>query len=65
MDYIYRGDRLTSPDLKGKQCQAMRTAAGKCIRGKNSNMLVRFESGAVHVVLARKLRKINIKVQSN
>lgn len=56
--YLYRGDRLTAPELKGQLCQAVRTKAGKCIRGRNANMLVQFETGAVHVVLARQLRKI-------
>lgn len=56
--YTYRGDRLTAPELRDRPCQAVRTAAGKCIRGKNANMLVQFNNGAVHVVLARQLRKI-------
>lgn len=38
-------------------CKAIRKN-GKCIRGKNSNMLVEFESGLVCVILARMLRKI-------
>lgn len=55
--YIYRGDRFTDPSLKGRTCTAVRNQAGKCIRGKNGNMLVSFE-GNVTVVLARQLRKV-------
>lgn len=57
MDYTYLGDRLTDPRLKGKQCAAVRRN-GKCIRGKNGNMLVRFASGETVVVMGRLLRKI-------
>ena len=56
--YLYRGDRLTSPELRHQLCQAVRRADGRCIRGLNANMLVRFTTGAVHVVLARQLRKL-------
>jgi hypothetical protein len=54
--YTYRGDRLTDPRLKGATCEAVRDGRGKCIRGKG-NMLVRFESGEVAVVLGNQLRK--------
>jgi hypothetical protein len=57
MEYIYRGDKLTSPELKGKSCKAIRRSNGKCIRGRNSNMLCDFD-GVKVVVLARMLRKI-------
>lgn len=56
--YIYRGDALTDPALKGRRCEAVRRADGKCIRGKNGNMLVRFDCGRVAVVLGRQLRKV-------
>lgn len=56
-DYIYRGDRLTDDQYKGKECSAVRRPDGKCIRGANSNMLVEFNGKKV-VVLARQLRKI-------
>jgi hypothetical protein len=56
-EYIYRGDRLTDPNLRGQECKAVRRSDGKCIRGKNGNMLVEFESGKA-VVLGRQLRKI-------
>ena len=59
MTYIYRGDRFTDPSFKMQPCDAVRNAKGKCIRGKNSNILVRFEGDKVVNVLARQLRKIN------
>jgi hypothetical protein len=57
MEYKYLGDRLTSHQYKGQLCRAVRIK-GKCIRGKNSNMLVTFQDGSTAVVLARLLRKI-------
>jgi hypothetical protein len=57
--YVYKGDRFTGPDLKGRTCTAIRRVDGKCIRGKNGNMLVEFNGKKV-VVLARHLRKVNI-----
>ncbi|HEX8657234.1 MAG TPA: hypothetical protein VF690_06860 [Hymenobacter sp.] len=56
--YTYQGDRLTSVALKGQSCTAVLNARGKCIRGRNSNMLVEFETQGRQVVLARLLRKI-------
>jgi hypothetical protein len=58
MTYTYLGDRFTDPQLKKQTCEAVRNAKGKCIRGKNGNMLVRFEGGRVVNVVARLLRKI-------
>jgi hypothetical protein len=55
-NYIYHGDKFTDNELKGAECSAVRREDGKCIRGKNSNMLVEF-NGIKHVVLARRLRK--------
>jgi hypothetical protein len=55
--YRYQGDRLTDPKYKGQCCEAVRRADGKCIRGRNGNMLVRFGDTLV-VVLARQLRKV-------
>jgi hypothetical protein len=54
-NYIYLGDRHTAPELKGKPCKAVKNN-DKCIRGRNGNMLVEFESGK-SVVIARLLRK--------
>jgi hypothetical protein len=56
-EYIYLGDRLTDPQLKGAQCSAVRRKDGKCIRGKNGSMLVMF-GNIPHVVIGRLLRKI-------
>lgn len=56
--YRYNGDRFTDPELKQQVCRAVHAPTGKCIRGRNGNMLVRFRSGRVAVVLARQLRKI-------
>jgi hypothetical protein len=56
-NYIYLGDRMTDPSLKGVLCKAVLRADGKCIRGKNGNILVSF-SGKRAVVVARLLRKI-------
>lgn len=55
--YTYLGDRHTSLSLKRKICSAIRNEKGKCIRGKNGNMLVEFE-GVKTVVVARLLRKV-------
>jgi hypothetical protein len=57
MNYIYLGDRLTDDHLKGQRCEAVQREDGKCIRGRNGSMLVRFEDGTQHVVLGRRLRK--------
>ena len=56
--YIYRGDRYTDVQYKMQVCQPVLTSTGKCIRGKNGNMLVSFQSGTV-VVLARQLRRLD------
>lgn len=60
MDYIYRGDRLSDPALKGQECSAVRRADGKCKRGKNGNMLVVFADGSQRIVLGRLLRKVAV-----
>jgi hypothetical protein len=56
--YIYRGDRYTDVQYKMQPCLPVLTSTGKCIRGKNGNMLVSFQSGTV-VVLARQLRRLD------
>lgn len=56
-DYIYLGDKSTTPALKNKPCSAVRRMDGKCIRGRNANMLVKFDDGKAVIVLARLLRK--------
>lgn len=54
-DYIYLGDMFTGLEFKNQKCNAVRKN-NKCIRGKNSNMLVEFKGKKV-VILARRLRK--------
>ncbi|KEQ31212.1 hypothetical protein N180_02895 [Pedobacter antarcticus 4BY] len=56
-EYVYHGDKLTDPKYKKQPCKAVRKN-GKCIRGKNSNMLVEFTGGDKVVIMARTLRKI-------
>jgi len=57
--YRYRGDRFTAPEWKGASCEAVHRDDGKCIRGTNGNMLVRFiRTGVVQVVVGRQLRKL-------
>ncbi len=56
MRYTYRGDRLTDPCNKGRQCDPVRRLDGKCITSKQATMLVIFEDGTIAVVLRRQLR---------
>lgn len=55
--YLYRGDRMTDPTYKDQICKAVLRNDGKCIRGKNGNMLVTFDGIKVNVI-ARQLRKV-------
>ncbi len=57
-EYLYHGDKLTCPTLKKKPCSAVRRPDGKCRRSPLSTMLVEFENGIQHIILARTLRKI-------
>lgn len=54
MTYTYLGDRHTDEDLRGQTCEAVKRKDGKCIRGKNGNMLVQYQ-GKKTVVLARNI----------
>lgn len=58
--YTYRGDLLTDPRWKGQACNAVRRPNGKCVRGRNGNMLVEFAGGERVVVLGRQLRKTEV-----
>ncbi|WP_461040486.1 hypothetical protein [Spirosoma harenae] len=58
--YIYKGDRMTDPDLKGQPCTAVLREDQKCIRGSNGSMLVIFDDGRVVNVIGRLLRKFPI-----
>jgi hypothetical protein len=55
MRYVYLGDRLTDPALRGQPCDPVRRADGRCIRGRGA-MLVTFPDGLARVVIARRLR---------
>lgn len=57
MEYVYLGDRLTSPDWRGLPVNAVRRADGKCITGKRATMLVEDAHGRRCVVLRRLLVK--------
>ncbi|MBE7177235.1 MAG: hypothetical protein INR69_12565 [Mucilaginibacter polytrichastri] len=55
--YRYTGDRQTEDRFKNALCTAVMNNKYRCIRGRNGNMLVRFDSGRIVVVPARRLRK--------
>lgn len=57
MKYIFRGGLDTAYPLKGMACDPVLDRRGKCIRGRNGNMLVVDANGKKHVVPARQLRK--------
>lgn len=56
--YLYRGDRYTDDKYKLQPCSPVLSNEEKCIRAKNGNMLVSFQSGTV-VILARQLRRLD------
>lgn len=56
--YLYRGDRYTDSRYRLQPCYPALSNTGKCIRGKNGNMLVSFQPGTV-VILARQLRRLD------
>lgn len=61
--YIYRGDKLTDPALKGATVSAVQIydpvkKRMKCVRGRNGNMLVLTADGRRTVVPGRRLKKI-------
>lgn len=58
MEYRYLGDCYTDPALRNRTCTAVRRPDGKCIRGRNGSMLVRFDDERVRVVIGRLLRKM-------
>lgn len=64
MRYTYLGDRATDPRLRGMQCDPVKRADGKCIRGKNGSMAVVDANGKRFVVLGRRLR-VNRPVETN
>jgi len=56
MKYTYIGDRMSN--CRGIQCDPVLRTGGKCIRGRNGNMLVT-DGVKKYVVIARLLRKNN------
>jgi hypothetical protein len=56
--YLYRGDRYTDNKYKLQPCSPVLSNTGKCVRGKNGNMLVSFQSESC-IVLARQLRRLD------
>lgn len=58
MEYKYIGDRITRSELKGAICVSVLRENGKCVRGRNANMLVFFPGVGKVVVCGRLLRKI-------
>ena len=59
--YFYRGDRLTNPAIKGRLVRLVRRADGKCVRGRNGNILAVDDlTGERIVVLAYHLRKVKL-----
>lgn len=57
MRYTYRGDKLTTPEMIGMQCDPVRRPDGKCIVSvKMATALVVDEHGNKHVVLRRRLK---------
>lgn len=58
--YVYKGDKLTDPDLINKICFPVKRPDNKCIRSKKSTMLVHFPGVGDKVVLARSLRKVPV-----
>lgn len=57
LGYVYLGDRLTDPCLRGQPCEPERRPDGRCVVGR-SKQLVRFTDGRLVVVLRRRLRRI-------
>lgn len=61
-EYIYLGDKIARCYLSeyiGQKCYGVLRNNGKCIRGRNGNMLVMFGNVLVNVP-ARQLRKVDI-----
>jgi hypothetical protein len=56
--YVYLGTPMTDPRLKGMECDPVRRADGKVVRG-GGNALVVFADGSRRVVAARRLRLVN------
>ena len=58
--YRYLGDRLTDPRWRGRLCNPVRRADGKCIVGRSmGSALVEMDTGEVLVVNRRCLRLLS------
>ena len=55
MRYVYLGDKLTRPELRGQPCDPIRRPDGRCIVGQGK-ALVCFADGTLCIVLRRRLR---------
>lgn len=56
--YVYLGDALTCARLRGRECEPIRRADGKCIVSTPmATALVIFAAGERHVVSRRRLRR--------
>ena len=55
MRYIYLGDKLTRPELRGQPCDPGRRPDGRGVVGQGK-AVVRFRDGTLAIVLRRRLR---------
>lgn len=61
MRYIYLGDRMSDPRLRGRACVAVvRADTGKCITGRGAMMVVFDGETVPRVILRRRLRKVTL-----
>jgi len=60
--YVYLGDRFTDPRLVGQPCDPIRRADGRVVvgsgKGTPRNQLVKFSTGELAIVPARRLRVV-------
>ncbi len=55
--YLYLGDRWTREECRGRRCNPVRRADGRCIvSARRASALVEFDDGVRHVVARRRLR---------
>jgi hypothetical protein len=53
--YVYLGDRMTADRWRGRECDPVRRADGRCIARRGSALVV-FDDGSKIVVNRRRLR---------
>jgi hypothetical protein len=56
--YVYLGDRMSDPALRGRHCTAVLTGRGKCICGRGAMLVLFVRETTPRVVLRRMLRKV-------